>query len=1488
MRNTEKTYSIGIDAGSTTFKVIVLDSDGSIVFKSYRRHKTNIDRVFVEEMKRIAGLFPGTGFRMIITGSAGMGIAERTGLSFIQEVVASAEVIRRCYPDTGTMIDLGGEDSKMVFFAKGKQPDIRMNGSCAGGTGSFIDQMADLMNIPIEELGRRALQYEKIYPVASRCGVFAKTDVQNLISRNVPVADIAMSILHTVALQGVTSLAHGQELRPGIVFIGGPLTFIPALREAFKNILHLRDEDVLLPENSEYFSALGSALCCNEGNGVRDIAALLHDMETSKTPVREDVLPPLFRDSDHYADWKSKRKVRHLQREELGVRKNLNCYLGIDSGSTTTKILVMDEDNRLIYTFYAPNKGNPLKKAIEGLRQFYDEAASRGVTFRFIASAATGYGEELIRSALGLDYGIVETMAHLAGAQFVDPEVSFVLDIGGQDIKSIFTEKGVISNIELNEACSSGCGSFLQNFAATMNLSLPQFTEQACLAACPSDLGSRCTVFMNSKVKQSLRQNAAFGDIAAGLAYSVVKNCLFKVLKISNLNKLGDHIVVQGGAFRNDAVYRALELLSEKSVSSTDHPEMMGALGAALYAKKMTLAGQRTANFPGNETLPVTSFPGNETLPVSTFSGNEALPATSFPGNEALPDMDRIETTELQCKGCTNKCTVLRFKFENKNVSYAGNKCEKVFHNKNRAKRKGYNAFDLKTEILFNTSHDGTFPLPEKNSPERQKNNPLPYNNSSTNPENNYQPGDRKGRPYIPLKKIGIPRVLNMFDNYPFWHTLFTECGFEVVLSPESSYPLFQKGAGSVMSDNICFPAKLVHGHIHSLIDQHVDRIFYPIVPKEEKDFDAACNSFNCPVVSGYPDVIRSAIDPQARYGIPFDKPVITFNDPKALESGCFAYFSSLGISKGVFQKAFKKATDVRQEVKNNLYIRQKQLLDEALTTKQLVFIVAGRPYHADPLVLQKVGQILSDLGITALTDDVFCVKESEGFGRLNIVSQWSYPNRVIQAAMEVARLPQNVQLVQLNSFGCGPDSFFMDETTNILKQAGKNHTILRMDEIASPGSIRLRLRSLIESLKSAHPEDCNAQRPFEGYAGRYTESDRHKTILIPWFTNFISPFMPAIGQLMGYRVENLPRSTKASADAGLKYGQNEVCYPSTLVLGDIISTLKSGKYDTNEVVVMITQTGGQCRATNYLSQIKSGLENAGFPRIPVLALSTGEVYQNEQEAFKLPLLKYINLIAYAVLYGDALQQMYNASIIREKNSGETKKLFDFYIETGVEAVLAKDHRLLLALLEQAVADFNQLPVHARDFVKVGVVGEIYVKYNNYGQAYTSDWLREKGMEVVTPPLIDFFMQYFVNSKVNEKNGISKTDLLTRLLRPVFWKFIHKRMNRVEAIMKRYRYHTPSESIYMKAEYASEALDLSNQFGEGWMIAAEVACYAHSGINRVVCLQPFGCIANHIVARGIEKRLKKLYPDVSLLYLDIDGGMAEVNLHNRLHFLIRN
>ena len=1404
-------YRIGIDAGSTTLKFIVIDTAGKIVHKTYCRHKADIQGAFQDEIAKIGNLINGAEVQICFTGSAGMGLAERLGIDFIQEVVASVELVQKQFSDVKTLFDLGGEDAKMVFFEAERNPDIRMNGSCAGGTGAFIDQMASLMNIPIEQLGVEAEKHKKIYPIASRCGVFAKTDIQNLISKNVPIPDIAASTLHAVALQSITALAHGCDIAPPVLCIGGPLTFIPALRTAFRELLNLRPEDLTLATNSEYFPAWGAALHIVEDYKTFKIEDVINSL-FCRADTTTDAQPVLFEDEKSYSEWNKNRNTKKLSFRAIEDQQTVDCFIGIDSGSTTTKIVIIDSQSNILYNYYTSNEGNSLKKVTDGLADFFREAEEKRLTVNVISSAVTGYGEDLIKSALNLDYGIVETMAHLSGAQFVDPDVSFVLDIGGQDIKSIFVNNGVISNIELNEACSAGCGSFLQNFASTMQLNLNEFSSKACLSKRPCDLGSRCTVFMNSKVKQSLRENAGVDDIAAGLAYSVVKNCLFKVLKIANLNVLGDHIVVQGGTFKNDAVYRALELLSGKSVSSTDHPELMGAFGAALYAQHQWKLSPHSSSFR-----------------------KEAV----------FQCMENVQTSELQCKGCTNTCSILRFKFHNGNICYAGNKCEKIFHSSSKSSIKGYNAFDRKNEILFNRE---TAEQPCK-------------------------------------ANIGIPRVLNMFDNYPFWHALFTACGYKVTLSPESTYKLYQQGLGSVMSDNICFPAKLVHGHIVALAEQQVDRIFYPLIPKEEKEFGDSSNSFNCPVVSGYPDVIRSSIDPENKYGIPFDTPVVGFNSDTVLRDTCWRYFKTLGVEKAIFSNAFQQALIVKNNLKKELIIYQKDLLQKAIDEKTPAFIIAGRPYHADPLVHQKTGQILADLGVTVLTDDVFREETETGYKQLNIVSQWSYPNRVMQSALQVAKLPQNIQLIQLNSFGCGPDSFFMDEASEILKAAGKNLTIVRIDEIASPGSIRLRLRSLIESLKNTENE-INTSSTYQGYHVPYTKSDRQKTILVPWFSDFISPFVPVFGKLAGYKLVNMPKPNRESAETGLKYGHNEVCYPSTLILGDIIKALQSGNYDLNDTVVGITQTGGQCRATNYIAQIKTGLTRAGFSDIPIIAIATGSSYQNDQKAFKIPWTKIANIAVYTILFGDAMYQMYSSILVREKKKGEAKRLFDFYNDIACDIIGKRDHKSLLKLLEQAVADFNNVDIYDREFTKIGLIGEIYVKYNSYAQAYMSEWLREKGMEVMTPPLIDFAMQYFVNSRVNVENGVNRNNKLQQLLNPTFWRYANKRICTTEDIMRQFRFYYPSESIYVKAEYAAEILNLSNQFGEGWAIAAEVSHYARHGVDRVVCIQPFGCIANHVVAKGIEKRLKKRYPHTNLLYLDIDAGIADVNLQNRLHFMI--
>jgi predicted CoA-substrate-specific enzyme activase len=1426
-------YKLGIDAGSTTLKMMVLDGNSRIVFKSYRRHRTNVAEVLREELHRIKQTFGEGGLppvQICITGSAGMGIAERAGLPFVQEVVASVELVRKQFPDIRTLIDLGGEDAKMVFFAENGRPDIRMNGNCAGGTGAFIDQMASLMHLELEALDSLAEQGAEIYPVASRCGVFAKTDIQHLISRSVPVPSLVASTLHAVALQSITTLARGCKIVAPALCIGGPLTFIPALRTMFARVLKLNRTDMLPAENSEFFPAWGAALHIKPDGEAFDMAHVIESLNSAAINATTPALPVLFKDESEYGEWQADRNMKKMRFRRLQKGDSVDCFLGIDSGSTTTKIVVIDQEHRLVFQTYKNNDGNPLKAAAEGLNDLVRRTDEQGAELRIVASAVTGYGEDLLRSAFGLDFGIVETMAHLAGARHIDAQVSFVLDIGGQDMKSIFVGDGVISNVELNEACSSGCGSFLQNFANTMHLTMADFVRRACFARRPADLGSRCTVFMNSKVKQSLRENASIDDIAAGLAYSVVKNCLFKVLKINNLNLLGEHIVVQGGTFRNDAVCRALELLSGKKVASTDHPELMGAFGAALYASEMMKNRDEKLH---------------HSLRLKTVD---------------------CQRKELQCHGCTNQCTVTRLKFENGNICYVGNKCEKTFTSGLSTHRKrGMNAFERKNEIIF-----------RKTDPRRR--NPL---------------------------KIGIPRVLNLYDTFPFWQTLFTSCGIEVILSPESTIDLYRKGLGSVTSDNICFPSKLANGHILALCETHPDRIFYPLVPKATKEFKESANSYNCPIVSGYPDVIRSAVDPEDTFGIPFDTPVIGFENEKTLETSCRKYLSTLGVGGEIFKPAFHKALQADRESKCELTVFQKYILQKALNAQRLIFVIAGRPYHADPLIHQRTGQILADLGADVLTDDVFRDMTTEdGYKKLNLVSQWAYPNRVVQTALQVSRLPQNVQMLLLNSFGCGPDSFLMDEIAAILKKNGKNLTILRIDEISSPGSVRLRLRSLVESLsmrtktniankaderristsgeKSKPPREPHTEIK---YPATFERQDRHRTILIPWFADFLSPFVPSLGKLAGYTIENLPPSNRESAEIGLKYGHNEVCYPSTLITGDIIKALQSGKYDLSNTAVAITQTGGQCRATNYISQIKTGLLRAGFSTIPVIALAAGKPFQNEQKGFQLPVQKLFNIGVSAILYGDALFQMYSATAIREKTQGDARALFDKYMSCGCDAVERRDSDALLRLLKQASVRFNNLPVHNRNYVKIGLIGEIFVKYNNFAQAHISEWLRERNMEVMTPPVIDFFMQYFVNSKVNTEYGGRNISIINKTFRSVMQQYMNVKIRKYETVMQNFRFHIPSESIETKARYAEDILHLSNQFGEGWLLAAETAYYARCGIRKIVCIQPFGCIANHIVAKGVEKRIKKFYPEMELLYLDIDSGIAETNLQNRLHFL---
>ena len=854
------------------------------------------------------------------------------------------------------------------------------------------------------------------------------------------------------------------------------------------------------------------------------------------SPREQDTLPSLFNNREEFQQWEQQRKIINIP--EASVKTGVPCYLGIDSGSTTTKIVVMDDEGKLCYKFYRNNQGRPLETVVDGLKEFAHQLNADGIRADIKGSAVTGYGEELIRSALGLDYGIVETVAHFMAAKHIEPGLTYILDIGGQDIKAISVRNNTITNIEINEACSSGCGSFIEGFARTLGYSPSEFSDLAVSSQAPYDLGSRCTVFMNSKVKQALRDGATVADLAAGLSYSVIKNCLTKVLKIKNYSEIGDHIVVQGGAFKNKSVFRSLELLSEKRIVCSNIPELMGAFGAALYARR--------------------------TISKSTSVNHE------FVGLDHLDDLNTYETKMSFCHGCTNNCQVTTYQFGNGNKCYSGNKCEKIFSNHPSTKSKEENIVDHKRHLLF-------------------AGNSKPMRKSA--------------------KRIGIPRILNMYENFPFWNTLFTRCGFEVVLSDDSNDSIYKQGYGTVMSDNICFPAKLSHGHIFNLAEKKVDRIFFPFVVYEKKEFEKSSNSFNCPIVTGYSEVLKSTSALLDARNIPFDAPSINFNDAELLEKACIKYLRTLGIKKTLAHLALGKALEVRRSVRSAVMKKNKSILKDAIQNNTPIVLLASHPYHIDRLIHQQVSQMLTDLGVAVINEEIAIGTNNEGFDKFFSVAQWEYPNRVLQAAWWVTRQENNIGFLQLNSFGCGPDSFIIDEIGELTRQSDVPYALIRIDEITSPGSTRLRLRSLVESMRLKNENRMIPAEPANAHekTAIFGIPDAGKTILVPWFSDFYSPYIPVLATQAGYKVENLPPSDQQSIDLGLDYANNEICYPATLVVGDIIRALKSGKYSLDDIAIGISQTGGQCRATNYIALIKRAMINSGYSDIPVISVATSD-----------------------------------------------------------------------------------------------------------------------------------------------------------------------------------------------------------------------------------------------------------------------------------------
>lgn len=1416
-----KIFKAGIDIGSTTAKVVIFDDNNDMIFSTYIRHNADVKETLHSILENVLEAHGDIKLHLAITGTAGMGICERTGIKFIQEVIASSTAIRKIYPYCRTLIDIGGEDAKIIVFDDDFKADIRMNGNCAGGTGAFIDQMATLLNIEPSELSTLAAQSKSVYPIASRCGVFAKTDVQTLISRDIPKSDIAKSIFTAVAMQTINTLAKGFEVKPKILFTGGPLTFLPELRKTFLFLLNCTENDMYSVERPELTAAIGAAFSDRGDKSevtVKELIDLVDKISQNKK-IGHNKREKLFVSKAEFDSWKerhSKHKVKYADIKELN---NKNCFIGIDSGSTTTKIIIVDDKGQVAAKHYRNNNGNPVLAVIEGLEEIKKELDKENVKINIKRSAVTGYGEDLIKASFYMDDGIVETMAHYRGAKSFDENVSFILDIGGQDMKAIFIKKGIIENIEINEACSSGCGSFIETFARGMGYSVEDFANIACESETPSDLGSRCTVFMNSKVKQSLREGSSVADISAGLAISVTLNCFTKVLKITDTKILGEHIVVQGGTFKNSAVLRSVENFLEREVIRPDISELMGAYGCALMARD------------------------NYNLKANAVTESDSIVST-FIGFDNLKKATDNERKLLTCKGCENLCTVTRLTFPDNKTFYTGNKCERIFNNKGSNQVEyGMDITKTKLSLLFD-------------------------------------------RPLVPDTKeikgtIGIPRVLNMFQNFPFWSTIFIECGYRVHLSSPSSMAISDKGSGTVMSDNICFPAKIANGHIYDLIEAGVDRIFYPSIVLEKKEQDSSVNSYNCPVVTGYPDVIESAISPLTRYGIAFDAPAMSFLDDKLLYKGCKAYFVDLlGIKESELKRAFKLALKEQNSIRHKLFEEAKKIIHNAEKTKSPIILIVNRPYHIDPFISHKISETIASFGISVLTEDV--VESDHSLAEVQVLTQWSYPNRMFNAALWAANQKKiSVEVVQINSFGCGPDATTADEIKSILNAHGKNPTLIKVDDITSPGSIRLRIRSLVESMK------MKEETHYKASTGRtiintFKKEDKNKrTILAPRFSYFYDPLIETLLRRK-YNAITLPEPDFESVEIGLRYANHDICYPATIVVGDIIKALKSGKYDPNKVAAGITQTGGQCRASNYASLIKRGLINAGFPEVPVITV--GLTVINEQPGFSIPKLDLMKQGLVAVPYVDSIATMYYYTAVREIKKGEAKAIADKYIALHPKNFALKPTN---KLLKQAVREFNAIEIKEGKYPIAGLVGEIYVKYNNFANGDVCDWLMERGIEVIVPPALDFFVQKIISKQINKEHNTRKISTLGYYGAKITEKLINARIDQLNNILSDFRGFRPIHKIRHIAENASKVVAMTNQFGEAWLLPGEIATFAEEGINNVLCLQPFGCIANHIIARGIETRLKKRYTNLNLLYLDMDAGSSEVNTVNRLEFFAR-
>lgn len=1400
-----KEFYGGIDIGSTTVKLVILDQDGTMLFGDYRRHHAHTQQTLKDLLVDAQNQLGTFRLHAGITGSGSINLGKAMDLPFVQEVVAVASALQFCAPQTDVAIELGGEDAKIIYFRDGL--DERMNGVCAGGTGSFIDQMAALLQTDAPGLDRAAADHQQIYPIAARCGVFAKTDIQPLINEGATRADLAASIFQAVVNQTISGLACGKPIRGCVAFLGGPLHFLPELKKAFIRTLHLTPENIVDPENSHLFAAMGAALeskdapCVDAG----DLIARLAD--GVKIQYEMPRLEPLFRDQEEYGSFVRRHAQSMVKKGTLETYHG-KCYLGIDAGSTTTKLALIGESGELLFSYYANNQADPIQTAKNAIAQL---RATLPPTACIARGCSTGYGESLLKSAFALDEGVVETIAHCTAAAFFDPAVDCVLDIGGQDMKCIKLKDGTVDTILLNEACSSGCGSFIENFAVSLGHTAESFAKEALFAKAPVDLGTRCTVFMNSNVKQAQKEGAAVSDISAGLAYSVIKNALYKVIKLASAEDLGRHIVVQGGTFLNPAVLRAFEKIAGVDATCPDIAGLMGAFGAALVARS------------------------NDTGAASTMLPLDEIVDLTYTARSA------------RCGGCTNRCmlTVNTFSGERRHVS--GNRCERGAGGSGSG-QSAPNMMEFKRRRLF----DHYPPLPEQDAPRGV---------------------------------IGIPRVLNIYENYPFWAVFFRELGFRVVLSPFASRSIYQLGMESIPSESECYPAKLSHGQVQWLADQGVKRIFHPCVFYEHQEVSSAQNHYNCPIVVSYAENIKNNVEAITQGDVRYIRPFIALTSEKtAADRLVKTAAEEWNIPESEVRTAVHRAWVEQIRAKSDIRAEGKRLLERMEQQGGRGIVLAGRPYHIDPEINHGIPEMIASYGLTVFTEDSLPL-DTDPERPLRVVDQWVYHSRLYNAAEFVAKR-NDMELIQLNSFGCGLDAVTADQVCEILEKSNKLYTLLKIDEVNNLGAVRIRIRSLLAAMDMRQRQHiCAQSAPVRYQRTEFTKEMKLSgyTLIAPQMSPIHFDILAPVLRNHGFNVVVLDNDNHDAIDMGLKYVNNDACFPSITVVGQIMQAVLSGKYDTDKLGIVMTQTGGCCRASNYVAFIRRALDKAGLSHIPVISLNANGMEKNPGLHFTSSMV--IDAVQ-AIVYGDLLMRCLYRVRPYELVPGSANAMHAKWRDKCIASLTGR-HTLhqYRQMCHQIVQAFDTLPIdESLRKPRVGIVGEILVKYMPLANNHIVDLLEREGAEAIVPDLMDFMNYCLYNSNYkSEFLGAKRSSAMVADTGIHLIRRIRKPALDALAQSKRFDAPLPIETI---AQITKPFLSIGNQYGEGWFLTGEMVELITSGVPNIVCIQPFACLPNHVVGKGVIKALKQAYPGANIAAVDYDSSASEVNQLNRIKLLL--